>query len=164
MMVCAELVDKQRLYNQMFRVREIRKLQEEISNIDHLLRSPTGVKLTDMPRSQKPFDKMTNLISRKIEKEKKLNDLIELAKIEEIILENIIKKISSLPESPKGPMNSVLQDILRYRYIDDYSWAEILRVLNVVIDDPYGDKEESELRKLYKWHGLALVKFLKCQT
>lgn len=164
MMVCAELVDKQRLYNQMYRVREIRKLQEEISNIDQMLRSPSGVKLTDMPRSQKPFDKMANLISRKIEKEKKLNELVKVAQIEEIVLENVIRKISSLPESPKGPMNSVLQDILRYRYIDDYSWTEILELLCFVFDDPWGEKEESELRKLYKWHGLALVKFLKCQT
>lgn len=162
-MVCAELVDKQRLYNQMYRVREIRKLQEEISNIDSMLRSPTGVKLTDMPRSQKPFDKMANLISRKIEKEKKLNDLVHVAQIEEIVLENIIRKISCLPESPKGPMNSVLQDILRYRYIDDYSWTEILELLCFSQTDSYEDKEESELRKLYKWHGLALVKFLKCQ-
>lgn len=162
-MVCAELVDKQRLYSQMYRVREIRNLQEEISNIDQMLRSPTGVKLTDMPRSQKPFDKMGNLISRKIEKEKKLDELIKIAQVEEIILENIIKKISALPESPKGPMNSVLQNILRYRYIDDYSWTEILELLGFAFNDPYGEKEESELRKLYKWHGVALVKFLKCQ-
>ena len=163
MMVCAELVDKQRLYNQMYRVREIRKLQEEISNIDTILRSPSGVKLSDMPRSQKPFDKIGNLLSRKMEKENKLNELVKIAQFEEVILETIIKKISSLPESPKGPLNSVLQDILRYRYIDDYSWTEILRLMNVIADDPYGDKEESELRKLYKWHGIALQKFLKCQ-
>lgn len=163
MMICAELVDKQRLYYQMYRVREIRKLQEEINNIDQMLRSPSGVKLTDMPRSQKPFDKLANLISRKMEKEKKLNELVKIAQHEQIILETVIKKISALPENPKGPMNSVLQDILRYRYIDDYSWTEILELLCFSQYEADCDKEESDLRKLYKWHGLALVKFLKCQ-
>lgn len=163
-MICAEFVEKQRLYNQRYRVREIRNLQEEINNLNLMLRSPSGVKISDMPRSQKPFDKMANLLSRKMEKENKLNELVKIAQNEEIILENVISRIAKLPENPKGPMNSVLQDILRYRYIDDYSWTEILELMCFVFDDPYGEKEESELRKLYKWHGQALVKFAKCQN
>ena len=159
-MICAELVDKQRLYNQMYRVREIRKLQEEIAYIDQLLRNPSGVKLTDMPRSQNPFDKMGNLISRKLEKENKLDKLVQVAQNEKLVLENIINRISKLPENPKGPMNSVLQDILKYRYIDDYSWTEILDLLYFEDDET---DTESNLRKLYKWNGQALLKFVKCQ-
>ena len=161
MMICAELVDKQRLYNQMYRVREIRKLQEEIAYIDQLLRNPSGVKLTDMPRSQNPFDKMGNLISRKLEKENKLDKLVQVAQNEKLVLENIINRISKLPENPKGPMNSVLQDILKYRYIDDYSWTEILDLLYFEDDET---DTESNLRKLYKWNGQALLKFVKCQS
>ena len=92
MKTCTEIVDKQRLYYQMYRVREIRKLQEEIDNISQMLGSPSGVKLSDMPRSQNPFDKIGNLISRKMEKEKKLNELMKVAQYEKIILENIINK------------------------------------------------------------------------
>lgn len=162
MMVCTELVEKKRLYNQMYRVREIRQLQEEIDNIAQLLSSPSGAKLSDMPKSQNPFDKVGNLISRKIEKEKKLEKLINKAKNEKIVLENVIEKIALLPESPKGPLNSVLQDILRYRYIDDYPWKDIVNLI-------FADKDEfldadSNLRKVHKWNGQALVKFIKCQS
>ena len=163
MMVCTELVEKQRLYNQMYRVREIRQLQEEIDNIALALGSPSGVKLSDMPRSQNPFDKVGSLISRKIEKEKKMNKLIKKAQEEKIVLESVIENISSLPENPKGPMNSVLQDILRYRYIDDYPWKEIINLLFPDNEDAFIDMTESNMRKLHKWNGQALVKFIKCQ-
>ena len=163
MMTGNAIIDKQRLYEQMYRVREIRKLQEEIDNISLALGSPGGVKLSDMPRSQKPFDKVTTLVSRKIEKEKKLDELMKIAKYEKMILEFIIDKISILPENPKGPMNSVLQDILRYRYIDDYPWKEIINLL-CPDNDAFIDMTESNLRKLHKWNGQALVKFIKCQN
>ena len=71
-------------------------------------------------------------------------------------------KISILPENPKGPMNSVLQDILRYRYIDDYPWKEIINLL-CPDNDAFIDMTESNLRKLHKWNGQALLKFIKCQ-
>ena len=161
-MTGTEIIDKQRLYDQMYRVREIRKLQEEIDNIALALGSPSGVKLSDMPRSQKPFDKVGTLVSRKIEKEKKLDELMKVAQYEKVILEYIINKISILPENPKGPMNSVLQDILRYRYIDDYPWKEIINLL-CPDNDAFIDMTESNLRKLHKWNGQALLKFIKCQ-
>jgi hypothetical protein len=162
MMACTEIIDKQRLYYQMYRVREIRKLQEEIDNISQMLGSPSGIKLSDMPRAQNPFDKIGNLISRKMEKEKKLEELVNIAQHEKVILENIINRISILPENPKGPMNSVLQDILRYRYIDDYPWKEIINLL-CPDNDAFIDMTESNLRKLHKWNGQALLKFIKCQ-
>ena len=43
-MISTEIIDKQRLYYQMYRVREIRKLQEEIDNIS--VRSEYLKKLT----------------------------------------------------------------------------------------------------------------------
>lgn len=161
-MLCTEFVEKKRLYKQMYRVREIRQLQEEIDNIAQMLQSPSGIKLTDMPRSQNPFDKVGSLISRKIEKEKKLNKLVKVAQEEKKVLESVIDRISTLSENPKGPMNSVLQDILRYRYIDDYPWKEIITLL-FPGDGSFLDMTESNLRKLHKWNGQALAKFLKCQ-
>lgn len=162
MMVCTELVEKKRLYNQMYRVREIRKLQEEIDNIAQMLSSPAGVRLSDMPKSQNPFDKVGNLIERKIEKEKKLNKLVTKAKSEKTILEEVIDKMALLPESPKGPLNSVLQDILRYRYIDDYSWKDIVNLVFIACDE--FEDVDNNLRKVHKWNGQALVKFIKCQS
>ena len=161
-MVCTEFIETQRLYDQMYRVQRIRQLQEDIALIDNILTSPAGMKLSDMPRSQNPFDKMTSLLSRKLEKEKKLNKETKEEQTEKEILENIIEKISSLPENPKGPMNSVLQDILKYRYLDAYPWEWILKLI-FPDDDDFIDKTDSNLRKLHIWNGQALTKFKKCQ-
>ena len=161
MMVCTEFIETQRLYDQMYRVLRIRQLQEDIDILDSILKSPSGMKLSDMPRSQNPFDKLTSLMSRKLEKEKKLNKEKQSEQSEKAILEGVIESISLLPENPKGPMNSVLQDILRYRYLDAYPWEWILKLM--FQDDDFIDNTENNLRKLHKWNGQALVKFKKCQ-
>ena len=160
-MVCTEFIETQRLYDQMYRVLRIRQLQEDIDILDSILKSPSGMKLSDMPRSQNPFDKLTSLMSRKLEKEKKLNKEKQSEQSEKAILEGVIESISLLPENPKGPMNSVLQDILRYRYLDAYPWEWILKLM--FQDDDFIDNTENNLRKLHKWNGQALVKFKKCQ-
>ena len=116
-----------------------------------------------MPRSQNPSDdRKLKLIDRKIQKEKKLNDEKQLEETEKVLLENIIENMSSLPENPKGPINSVLQDILRYRYLDAYPWEWIMKLI-FSDDDDFIDKTESNLRKLHIWNGQALTKFRKCQ-
>lgn len=157
-----ECVDKKRLSQQMYRIREIRRLQAEVENIEIQLKSPKGIQLTDMPRSQNPFDKIGSLISRKIEKEEKIQHLIKKAETEKTILEAVISNMATLPENPKGPLNSVFQDILRYKYLDDYSWEEINNVINSYKKD-FDDKADSKLRLLYRWHGQALLKFEKSQ-
>lgn len=163
MMVCTEFIETQRLYDQMHRVQRIRQLQEDIAIIENILYNPTGMKLSDMPRSQNPSDeKKTKLMDRKLQKEKKLNIEKKLEQAEKAVLESVIEKMSLLPENPKGPMNSVLQDVLIYRYIDGYLWEEMIKLM-FPDEDSFIDKTESNLRKLHKWNGQALVKFMKCQ-
>lgn len=163
MMVCTEFIETQRLYDQMHRVQRIRQLQEDIAIIENILYNPTGMKLSDMPRSQNPSDdKKTKLMDRKLQKEKKLNMEKEIEQAEKAVLESVIEKMSLLPENPKGPMNSVLQDVLIYRYIDGYLWEEMIKLM-FPDEDSFIDKTESNLRKLHKWNGQALVKFMKCQ-
>lgn len=162
MTVCVNSVDKNRLNQQMYRVREIRILQAEIKNIEVQLSGPKGIQLTDMPRSQNPFDKVGSLIARKIEKENKIQKLIKKAASEKIILEAAIANIATLPENAKGPLNSVFQDILKYRYLDDCSWEEINIILNSNRED-FLEMTDSRLRMLYRWHGIALNKFLNAQ-
>ena len=162
MMVCTELVDKKRLYKHKFRVREYRKLQEQIDNITQLLEKPSGMKLSDMPRSQNPFDKTGNLISIKMDKENKQKSLKQLIERDQSQIESIIEKMSTLPENPKGPMNSELQDIIKFFFLYDYSWKEIITLLSPE-DDGFIDMTESNLRKLHKWNGQALAKFIRCQ-
>lgn len=162
-MVCTEFVETQRLYDQMYRVQRIRKLQEDISLLENILYNPKGMRLSDMPRSQNPSDdKTTKLMDRKLKKEEKLKVELKQEQEEKTILESVIDNISLLPENPKGPINSVLQDVLRYRYIDGYLWEEMIKLM-FPEDDAFVDRTESNLRKLHKWNGQALVKFIKCQ-
>ena len=163
MMVCTEFIETQRLYDQMYRVQRIRKLQEDIALIENILYNPSGMKLSDMPRSQNPSDDKTiKLMDRKRNKEAKLKAEIQQEQEEKPKLESIIEDMSLLPENPKGPMISVLQDVLRYRYIDGYLWEEMIKLM-FPDDDSFVDRTESNLRKLHKWNGQALVKFIKCQ-
>jgi hypothetical protein len=162
MFVMEEIIGLNRLNEHKYRVREIRRLQKEINIISAQLGSPGGVRYSDMPRSQNPFDKMGMLIARKIEKEKKLNEMTKTAIQEAKILENIIKQISKLPESAKGASNAIYQDILRYHYLNDISMKEIIYLMNND-DDDLLDNYESKLRILYAREDEALRKFIKCQ-
>ena len=155
-----EIVDVERLYKQQSRIRTIRKLQSEIDVISSKLSSPGSVKLTDMPRNQNPFDKVGMLISRKIEKEKKLEKLINEALSESSILEGVINCISNLPEPAQGACNSDYQDLLRYHFLNDLSMKEILELMDVEDD---ADNYESQMRLMYARKYDALQKFIKCQ-
>jgi hypothetical protein len=162
MLVMEEIIGLERLNEHKYRVREIRRLQKEIDIISAQLSSPGGVRYSDMPRSQNPFDKMEMLISRKIEKEKKINAMTKTAFQEAKILEDVIQQISKLPETAKGASNSVYQDILRYHYLSDISMKEIVYLMNYD-DEDLIDNYESRLRVLYSRENEALRKFIKCQ-
>ena len=159
-MIVMEIVDVERLYKQQSRVRTIRNLQSDIDVISIKLSSPGSVKLTDMPRNQNPFDKIGMLITRKIEKEKRLEKLTKEAIAEGTILEGVINSISNLPESTQGASNSVYQDLLRYHFLNDLSMKEILELMDI---DEDADNYDSKLRLLYTRRYEALKKFEKCQ-
>lgn len=155
-----EIVDIDRLYKQQTRVRTIRNLQSEIDVISSKLSSPGSIKLTDMPRNQVKFDKIGYLITKKIEKEKKLEKLKKESDSEEIILKEVIDKISNLPESNQGASNSVYQDLLEYHFMNDMSMKEILELMGI---DEDSDNYESSMRLMYTRRYDALQKFIKCQ-
>lgn len=159
-MIVMEIVNTERLYKQQSRIREIRNLQAEIDVISGKLSSPGSVKLTDMPKSQTPFDKVGMWISIKIQKEKRLNKLITDATSENRVLEGVINSISNLPEPTQGASNSFYQDLLRYHYLNDIEMKEILDFMGVEGD---ADNYESKLRLLYQRRHEALRKFIKCQ-
>lgn len=161
-MLDMEIIRPERLNEQKNRVREIRRLQKEIDIISEQLGSPRGVQYSDMPKSRNPFDKIGMLISRKIEKEKKLSEIIKKAYKEAEILEGVIQKISKLPESSKGASNAIYQDILRYYYLNDMSMKEIIYLTNDN-DDELIDNYESKLRLLYMQENEAIRKFVRCQ-
>ncbi len=159
-MIIMEIVDVERLYKQQSRVRTIRNLQSEIDVISSKLSSPGSAKLTDMPKNQKPFDKVGILISAKIQKEKLLDKLTKEAIAEGAILEDVISSISELPEPSQGASNSVYQDLLRYHFLNDLKMKEILDFIGT---DELADDYESQLRLLYQRRYEAIKKFIRCQ-
>lgn len=159
-MLIMEIVNTERLFKQQSRVRTIRNLQSDIDVISSKLSAPGSVKLTDMPKNQTPFDKLTMLVSRKLEKEKKLKKLTDEAIKEANILEEIINRISDLPESTQGASNSVYQDLLRYHFLNDMSLKEILELMDI---DELDDNYDSKMRLMYSRRYEALNKFEKCQ-
>lgn len=162
-MLTAKIVEVDRLYNQMHRVREIRNLEIDIDIINSKLSQPGAIKYTDMPKSRTLFDKTSMLLSQKMEKENQLKKLIKTAREEQHLLEAIIEKMGSLPESSKGPANRIYQDILRYKYLYDYSWQETNDLINKKDDEDFNIDLDSQMRKLFLWNGKALNKFRKCQ-
>ena len=149
-----DFINKGRLLNQKYRIREAIRLQDRIDQIKISLSGPAGIKLSDMPRSQNHFDKTGFLIQEKIEKEQKLSKLMAKYKEEDCAIRKIIDKMTIIPQPQKGPLISVYQDLIRYFYLEDKSWDEILKIFK---------KDETEDRILFRWHGKALSIFRACQ-
>ena len=163
MLFSSELVKTERLFEQKTRYKRIRALEAQIESIALDLRSPKAIQLSDMPKSQNPFDKTTYLLSKKMDLENELKRHIKIYKDEQIVLNEVINKIATLPENKNGQSNTLYQDLLRYRYLEACSMKEINKRLNSYRED-FEDKEESLLRNLYEWLKKALELFYKCQT
>ena len=162
MTVLNEIIRTERLFEQRTRYKRIKDLQGQIKMLAEELQSPGSVKLTDMPKSQNHFDKQGFLLSKKMELENELNRHIKNYRDEDIILNDVIDRISTLPSTPYGQPYTVYQDILRYMYMGDFSMKEINKLLNAYRED-YEEREEHYLRNLYVWHDKALTLFEKCQ-
>ena len=153
------IIDKKRLLKQKYRLREIKRLEDRISIIDISLSGPGGMKITDMPRNQKPFNKLDFLVQEKIEKEKKLEKLYPIFKSESIKIVAAINDIEKLEQPQRGTrILSDFQTILRLYYLEDKSWEEILEVLNL------DSSNDSNLRSIHNWHGKALKLLHKAQN
>ena len=155
-------VDTERLFEQKTRIKRIKSLQAQIATIEADLKKPHSVKLSDMPKTQNPFDKMTYLLSKKMDLENELNRHIKIFRTENLVLREIINRMSNISSSQAGQPISVFQDVLIYRFLEDYSMQETNQRLHSNNDD-FEEKEESYLRNLYEWQRKALRLFIKCQ-
>ena len=163
MFFAGELVKTERLFEQKIRIKRITSLVGQIEAISSELETPKSIQLSDMPKSQNPFDRTTYLLSKKMDLENELKRHIKIYKDEQIVLNEIINKIGNVPENKNGQSNTLYQDLLRYRYLEACSMKEINKRLNSYRED-FEEKEESLLRNLYEWLKKALELFYKCQT
>ncbi len=151
MVVTVDLIGKERLKKQKYRLRTILQLQNRIDQIDTELSGPGGLKYSDMPRSQGTFDKVGTLISEKMSKEKELNKILPKFETEGKLINEALVKMGELPQPNRGPLISQYCDLLRYYYLEDKPWEEILESFSFEKDD------DSKLRLVHKWHGKALT-------
>lgn len=160
----AEIVDSLRLVKQKKRLRRIMALQRDITFLDKQLQGPSGMKITDMPKSQKPTSREQQIIQRKIEKEKQLVSLKKDFGAEDVVLRKIIHKFDELSE-PSATEDTILmlQDILIYHYLQDWSMKEIYKVFEGSGKFKEDSDEDSNMRNLYKKHAKAIDMFERCQ-
>lgn len=145
-----KVIGKERLSKQKYRLRTILQLQNRIEQINSELSGPGGMKYSDMPRSQTPFDKVGILVQEKMLKEKELNKILPKFKEEGLAINEALLKLSEMPQPVRGPLLSQYCDLLRYYYLEDKSWDDIMLSFGFEKDD------DSKLRLIHKWHGKAL--------
>lgn len=145
-----KVIGKERLLKQKYRLRTILQLQNRIEQINSELSGPGGMKYSDMPRSQTPFDKVGILVQEKMLKEKELNKILPKFKEEGLAINEALLKLSEMPQPVRGPLLSQYCDLLRYYYLEDKSWDDIMLSFGFEKDD------DSKLRLVHKWHGKAL--------
>ena len=152
-----KVIGKERLSKQKYRLRTILQLQNRIEQINSELSGPGGMKYSDMPRSQTPFDKVGILVQEKMLKEKELNKILPKFKEEGLAINEALLKLSEMPQPARGPLLSQYCDLLRYYYLEDKSWDIIMMSFGFEKDD------DSKLRLVHKWHGKALNLLKLCQ-
>ena len=145
-----KVIGKERLSKQKYRLRTILQLQNRIEQINSELSGPGGMKYSDMPRSQTPFDKVGILVQEKMLKEKELNKILPKFKEEGLAINEALLKLSEMPQPARGPLLSQYCDLLRYYYLEDKSWDDIMLSFGFEKDD------DSKLRLVHRWHGKAL--------
>lgn len=157
----ANIVHKleERLIKHKIRLRTIVYYENRISQIEKELSGPAGMKYSDMPKSQKPTDKVSLLIQEKIDKEKLVNNEMKILNKEGLALRHIVGKMYFVPSQKRGPLFEKYIDLIRYYYFEDKNWEDMM---NIFADD-FKKRDESDLRKIHKWHHKALVQLAKSQ-
>ena len=159
-----EIIKSNRLVKQKHRLRRILNLQNDIASLDKQLNGPSGMRITDMPKSQRPKSRMEQIVQRKLEKEKELITLKKVFSSEDVILRTIIKKFDELPASTTTEdSNLIYQDLLIYHYLQDWSIKEIYEIFKISGKFKEDRDEDSNMRNLYKKHAKAIDMFEKCQ-
>lgn len=159
-----EIIKSNRLVKQKHRLRRILNLQNDIASLDKQLNGPSGMRITDMPKSQQPKIKMEQIVQRKLEKEKELITLKKVFSSEDVILRTVIKKFDELPASTTTEdSNLIYQDLLIYHYLQDWSMKEIYEIFEISGKFKEDSDEDSNMRNLYKKHAKAIDMFEKCQ-
>lgn len=127
---------------------------EALERLVNQLEGVGAVNITDMPRSPSPpRDRMSDLISQKIELEEDIGADIEAQRQERQRLKHSIKKLKSADEKA----------VITFRYLRCMAWEDVTDAMYGGKAD-YLDKYDSYARRTYYVHGRALCHLAKIEA
>ena len=142
---------KDRLVSYRERERDIENQTELLDRLQTKMEGVGAQNITDMPRSPSPSnDRLSDLMSQKIEIEEMIREDVEHQKSERKFIESVLKHLKSADE----------RGVIRFRYLMGLSWYDVTDAMFGAKGDYLG-KEDSYLRRITKLHGQALLSMAK---
>ncbi len=138
---------KERLDAYRENARDIENQTEMLERLTAKLEGVGAQEITDMPKAPSPpSDRMSDLVSQKIEIENMIGEVVERQRSERQYFEKILKKLRHADE----------RAVIRFRYFMDLSWNEVTySMFGGKVD--YLGKEDTYQRRVFKLHGQALL-------
>lgn len=119
---------------------------ERLERLELRLKSVGSPVLSDMPKGGSPTnDRIADMIGQKLDLEKEIRQAVINLKQERQAIESILRNLRHSEEKA----------VIRMRYLDGYSWNDVLDALFGGKKD-FLDKEDAYTRRMYKIHGSAL--------
>lgn len=138
---------KNRLYEYRDKEREIENQTQLVERLIVKMEGMGAQEITGMPRSPSPpLDRMSDLLSQKVEVEKTIAEDLEELKAEREYISGILQHLKSADE----------RAVIRFRYLVGLSWYDVTDALFGAKAD-YLEKESSYLRRTMNIHGQALL-------
>lgn len=126
--------------------REIDNQIERLEILNGKLYSVGSPEITDMPRNPSPSnDRVSELLSRKDDCEKKVGKLLELQKKRRSVFEHVIDKVSG----------SDKRSVIDLRYMEGVRWDQICESLFGERED-FDERRDTYMRRVMRLHGWAL--------
>lgn len=133
------------LENYLDHARELDLKLERLGRIDESMQSPKAPRLDGMPHSGGFSDRLADMVSRKDELERKIEELACKQSERRQMIEGYVSQLKKADE----------REIIRLRYIDRESWPSCCEIL-------YGDSMDFEAKidtytkRAFRIHGHAL--------
>ena len=161
---------KTRFEEYLCNIKKIVRKKEQLTAIVSKLSCPSGAKLSEIPKSKKPFaaaNKTLFLIQEKMELETQIKKLTSKTERERNKLNKFITQLEA-PEATKNitrelDILSIEASILRMRYFCAMEWKEINKIFYGESPD-FDKKIDDYMKKLFRYHGYAFIDLSKIEV
>ena len=132
-----------------------RDIENQTELLEKLIARLEGVgaqEITDMPKApSQSYDRMSDLVSQKIELEEMIGEDIAALREERKYFEKILRKLKKADE----------RAVIRFRYFMRMNWSDVTEALFGAKTD-FLDKEDSYNRRVTQLHCQALLHIAMC--